>query len=342
MATPLLAVKTAAVLAIPLPGLVGGAIPIRASRHHASHRILSLGYALAGGIFLGTGSLHLLPEASETLEDVVEYPPAPLLAAIGVCVLSLIDRVLVESFRAGGTSHWEALLLRHLDGGSRPTACRSLRLRSGSSSVLRGAGQRLQPVWPSRRCWAFPQVRHRLLDRDAGLVRVHRGHLEGEMRTCVPRSARRPSAEGRWVGSRPRVGRAAQAVCGAPGRSRSRRLGRNGLEPFPIGVPLVALDALPHRVPVHCAHRPAETPPCPQAPAPASLLQVREVFLQPLRGPLLDGLHQLGRRRYQQLHMVSQHPPRARSAPPASRMPAGSAPEPAPPHLLAARGSRAS
>ena len=107
MVTSLLAVKAVAVLAILLFGLVGGAIPILATRHHAGHRILSLGNALAGGIFLGAGFLHLLPEASETLEDVVEYPLAPLLAAIGVCVLLLIDRVLLESFRSGGTSHGE-------------------------------------------------------------------------------------------------------------------------------------------------------------------------------------------------------------------------------------------
>ena len=107
MVASLLAVKAVAVLAILLFGLVGGAIPILATRHHASHRILSLGNALAGGIFLGAGFLHLLPEASETLEDLVEYPLAPLLAAIGVCVLLLIDRVLLESFRSGGTPRGE-------------------------------------------------------------------------------------------------------------------------------------------------------------------------------------------------------------------------------------------
>lgn len=108
MVTSLLAVKAVAALAILLVGLAGGAIPILATRHRASHRILSLGNALAGGIFLGAGFLHLLPEASETLEDVVEYPLAPLLAATGVCVLLLIDRVLLESFRSGRSSYGEA------------------------------------------------------------------------------------------------------------------------------------------------------------------------------------------------------------------------------------------
>ena len=99
--TSLLAIKALAALAILVVGLVGGAIPILATRHHASHRILSLSNALAGGIFLGAGFLHLLPEASEALGDVIEYPLAPLMAAIGVCMLLLIDRVLIETIQAG-------------------------------------------------------------------------------------------------------------------------------------------------------------------------------------------------------------------------------------------------
>ncbi len=102
MVTSLLAVKAVAALAILAVGIAGGAIPILATRHHASHRVLSLGNALAGGIFLGAGFLHLLPEASEALEGVVDYPLAPLLAAVGVCVLLLIDRVLLETIRARG------------------------------------------------------------------------------------------------------------------------------------------------------------------------------------------------------------------------------------------------
>ena len=101
--TSLLAIKALAALAILVVGVAGGAIPLLATRHHASHRVLSLGNALAGGIFLGAGFLHLLPEASEALGDVMEYPLAPLLAAVGVCVLLLIDRVLLETIRPADT-----------------------------------------------------------------------------------------------------------------------------------------------------------------------------------------------------------------------------------------------
>ena len=95
----LLAIKALAVVAILAVGLIGGIIPILATRHSASHRFLSLSNALAGGIFLGAGFLHLLPEAAEALEEAIDYPLAPLLAAIGVCALLLIDRVLFEAVR---------------------------------------------------------------------------------------------------------------------------------------------------------------------------------------------------------------------------------------------------
>ena len=97
----LLEIKLAAALAILAVGAVGGLIPLLAARHDASRRFLSLGNALAGGIFLGAGFIHLLPEAREALEGVVAYPLASLLAAVGVVALLLIDRVLFETRYAG-------------------------------------------------------------------------------------------------------------------------------------------------------------------------------------------------------------------------------------------------
>ena len=99
----LLEIKLVAALAILVVGIVGGMIPLLAARHDASRRFLSLGNALAGGIFLGAGFIHLLPEAGEALEGVVDYPLAPLLAAVGVVALLLIDRVLFESSHAKGS-----------------------------------------------------------------------------------------------------------------------------------------------------------------------------------------------------------------------------------------------
>ena len=103
MSMSLVAIKTIAALAILAIGIVGGVIPLLAARIQASRRFLSLGNALAGGIFLGAGFIHLLPEAAHALEDVVDYPLAALLAAFGVGVLLLVDRVLFESTRAPGS-----------------------------------------------------------------------------------------------------------------------------------------------------------------------------------------------------------------------------------------------
>ena len=95
--TSLLAVKLVATVAILAVAIVGGAIPLLMTRHHASHRFFSLGNSFSGGIFLGAGFIHLLPEAAESLEGVIEYPLAPLLAAVGVALLLLIDRVVFEA-----------------------------------------------------------------------------------------------------------------------------------------------------------------------------------------------------------------------------------------------------
>ena len=99
----LVAVKAIAALAVLAIGIVGGIVPLLVARHQASRRFLSLGNALAGGIFLGAGFIHLLPEAAEALEDVVDYPLAALLAAFGVGILLLVDRVLFESTRVQGS-----------------------------------------------------------------------------------------------------------------------------------------------------------------------------------------------------------------------------------------------
>ena len=91
-----LAIKIIAGLAIFGIAIVGGMIPILVAKQQASRRYLSLGNALAGGIFLGVGFVHLLPEADEALRKLVDYPLAPLLAALGVGLLLLVDRVVLE------------------------------------------------------------------------------------------------------------------------------------------------------------------------------------------------------------------------------------------------------
>ena len=96
----LLAVKLIAGIAILAVGIIGGLVPLIASQNQASRRFFSLGNALAGGIFLGVGFMHLLPEADEMLSEVVHYPLAALITAAGVIMLLGIDRVVFEVSRS--------------------------------------------------------------------------------------------------------------------------------------------------------------------------------------------------------------------------------------------------
>lgn len=95
----LLAFKFLAAFAILAVAIGGGSIPILATRQRWSERFLSLGNAMAGGIFLGAGFLHLLPESDEALQELFEYRLAPLLAVAGVCILLFIDRVVFDAIR---------------------------------------------------------------------------------------------------------------------------------------------------------------------------------------------------------------------------------------------------
>ena len=99
----LLTIKVVAGLVILGIGVLGGIIPLIVAKHHTSRRFFSLGNALAGGIFLGVGFMHLLPEANEVLSELIDYPLAPLLAAAGVALLLWIDRVLFETARGSTT-----------------------------------------------------------------------------------------------------------------------------------------------------------------------------------------------------------------------------------------------
>ena len=104
----LLTLKVLSAFAIIAVGLIGGAIPILARRFEDSRIFFSLGNAFAGGVFLGAGLIHLLPDGANKLESVTGYPLAGLLATLGLALLLLIDRVVfshhnLEVSAAGGS-----------------------------------------------------------------------------------------------------------------------------------------------------------------------------------------------------------------------------------------------
>lgn len=76
-------------------GYLAGLAPTRLGDTPRGRRLFALGNAMAGGVFLGAGLIHMLGDSVAALESVWAYPVAFLLAAVGVTALLLMDRVLL-------------------------------------------------------------------------------------------------------------------------------------------------------------------------------------------------------------------------------------------------------
>lgn len=76
-------------------GLAGGLLPRRMEHMRLGERLFPLGSALAGGIFLGAGLMHMLPDAVEAFRATrprVDFPLAYLLAAVGFALILLLEK----------------------------------------------------------------------------------------------------------------------------------------------------------------------------------------------------------------------------------------------------------
>lgn len=92
----MIGIKLALLLAVLLAGLLGGAVPLRRRGAVGSGRFMSFGNALAAGIFLGAGLLHLLPDAVAAGDALGwDYPAAFLLATLGLVAMLLFEHVLL-------------------------------------------------------------------------------------------------------------------------------------------------------------------------------------------------------------------------------------------------------
>ena len=91
--------KIAAILLIIIGGLAGGLMPLRIGVSERGEKLLSLGNAFAGGIFLGAGLIHMLPDASEKFKSFtcnIDYPLAPLVCGCGFLLVLFLEKVLVR------------------------------------------------------------------------------------------------------------------------------------------------------------------------------------------------------------------------------------------------------
>jgi zinc transporter 1/2/3 len=92
--------KLLALLMIFAIGLVGGLLPTRIGRTKQGEENLVRGNALSGGIFLGAGLLHMLPDAQENLRSIypgVDFPLFALLCGIGFLLILMLEKAALRS-----------------------------------------------------------------------------------------------------------------------------------------------------------------------------------------------------------------------------------------------------
>ncbi len=96
-----------AVTLIFITGLIGGLIPTRIPETESGKRLLTLGNALAGGIFFGAALFHLWPDSLEFIADSSLATPITfpfLLAAAGFLLVLFLEKVLLTSEDVGAMS----------------------------------------------------------------------------------------------------------------------------------------------------------------------------------------------------------------------------------------------
>ncbi|MCP4200774.1 MAG: ZIP family metal transporter [bacterium] len=92
----LVATKLVLAAAVLLVGWLGGAVVLGRTSESRDSRVLSWGNAFAAGVFLGTGLIHTLGEASGLWRDLGwDYPVAFVLAAAAFCLILLFEHVLL-------------------------------------------------------------------------------------------------------------------------------------------------------------------------------------------------------------------------------------------------------
>jgi len=94
------------VLAIFAVGVIGGRIPGRSNRAEGGGATMALGEAFSGGVFLGAGLLHLLPDSADNFSKFVgdiDFPFASLVAGLGLLLILLFDHAASSKAADGET-----------------------------------------------------------------------------------------------------------------------------------------------------------------------------------------------------------------------------------------------
>ncbi len=106
----ILGFKAISIILIITAGVFGGLYPLRKVLGKNGHENLMFGNAFAGGIFLGAGLLHMLPDSIENFGNLslnIDYPFPALLAGFGFIFVLFLEKVLVreESLEAIGKTN---------------------------------------------------------------------------------------------------------------------------------------------------------------------------------------------------------------------------------------------
>lgn len=100
-------VKVVALLAIFSVGMTAGMVPTRSKLSEQGSRRLTLGNAFAGGVFLGAGLLHMLPDAQDNFSQLalgVDYPIPILVAGLGFLLILLLEKAVLAGDEGVGNS----------------------------------------------------------------------------------------------------------------------------------------------------------------------------------------------------------------------------------------------
>lgn len=99
--------KVVAILIIVISGLGGGLLPMRIGVSERANELLPIGNAFAGGIFLGAGLIHLLPDAQENFGRFagdIDFPFVLLICGCGFLLVFFLEKVLLRGEDVGAMS----------------------------------------------------------------------------------------------------------------------------------------------------------------------------------------------------------------------------------------------
>jgi solute carrier family 39 (zinc transporter), member 1/2/3 len=91
--------KLTAFFAIFVTGLLGGVVSRWISASNRSEFLFSMGNAFAGGVFLGAGLIHMLPDAQagfHAIDGGADYPWFALFCCVGFLLILFLEKVLVR------------------------------------------------------------------------------------------------------------------------------------------------------------------------------------------------------------------------------------------------------